>query len=256
MGEEDFKAVKRLMHATKISEHEAYALYSAFIYNGGEDLESLVELIDRVRSSDVYVAIYLAKYGSSVLDDEVTVEAMFNAYEYLRRRGITSITRLPEKAHWVLDELAPGASEWLTNKLRVQQNFSPSSATLYVSSKGIVRPHSRYFDVCPKARAALDALEELSPVTEADLARAMIRIHINFNYAWNETLSRLNDIGVGNNFLLILKGLYLNESKTYMGKDFYDWVIELVNADFIIYNSERNLLYALVAFREKILKEI
>lgn len=256
MGEADFKAVKRLMRAAKIGEHEAYALYSAFVYNGGEDLESLVELIDRVRSSDVYIAIYLAKYGPSVLDDDATVEAMFNAYEYLRRHGKTSVSRLPEKAHWTLDELAPGASEWLANKLSVQQIFSPSSTTLYVSSQGIVRSYAHHFDVSPKARATLDALEGLSPVTEGDLARAMIRIHINFSYAWNETLSRLNDLVVGNNFLSILKEVYLDASKTYMGKDFYDWVIELVNADFIIYSSERNLLYALVAFREKILKEI
>ena len=107
----------------------------------------------------------------------------------------------------------------------------------------------------PKAVEALQALEDIQPVTSSDVARALIRLHLGFDYAWDETLSRLNSLGITPAFSSELKRIYLDPFSTLMGKDFYEWVIELVYSGSIVYASERNLLYALVAYRHRIVRE-
>jgi len=99
----------------------------------------------------------------------------------------------------------------------------------------------------------LRALEELGPVYEADITRALIRLRLGFDYAWEETLSSLDNVNPKRNFSKELKGVYLKPSRKYLGKDFYDWVIELCYSGRITYNSERNFLYILTAFRDRFL---
>ncbi|MFP3220375.1 MAG: hypothetical protein RXR41_04460 [Candidatus Marsarchaeota archaeon] len=256
--------VEKFMALSRLSRDDALGIYNAYVRAGGNDLEALAEIVDRVKSYDPFLGVYLARWGPSVLDDEETMEALFNAYAYLKARGAASLPQLPSKPRWKLEELSPEAGVWLSANLKMAEtifraNSQTYSSTIYISQRGLPlhpgRLSSQFQKLGPKAVAALSALEDLAPITYDDLARALMRLHVGFDYAWDETLSRLDTLGVAKDLSKHLKEVYLRAGKTFMGKDFYDWIIELVNADALIYNSERNLLYALIAFRDKIVKQ-
>jgi len=247
----------RFLKLTGLPADKAAAIYNAYTKAGGDDVDSLAELVDKVKSCDPALGTYLANWGPTVLDDRGTMEAIFTAYAYARERGIKSIEKLPSQKRWTLQQLMPEAQHWIEG---AASGLSTTvSSTIYVgpsSSLGLSRPLSladSLHDLPPKAVDALRALEELGPIYEADVARALIRLRLGFDYAWDETLSSLDPVDVEGNFSRKLKELFLDPTKKYMGKDFYDWVIELCYSGHITYNSERNLLYVLTAFRQRFL---
>ena len=230
----------------RLPEEQAWHICVSYFYAGGRNPQALAELVERARASDPFLGVYLARWGPSVLEDQATLDALLAAYAYLG----TPIPNLPEKKSWKLQELVRGTSSWLTGSVTY-------SAGIYVGSEGrrFQEIRLRFPWLEPKAVEALQALEDIQPVTSSDITRALIRLHLGFDYAWDETLSRLNSLGITPAFSSELKRIYLDPFSTLMGKDFYEWVIELVYSGFIVYASERNLLYTLVAYRHRIVRE-
>ena len=93
MATEDPK-FRRFLRLTGLSAEKAQPVYRAYVQAGGDDVDALAELIDRVKSCDPALGIYLAKWGPSVLEDEATLNAVFAAYAYAKQRGINTIEKL------------------------------------------------------------------------------------------------------------------------------------------------------------------
>ena len=251
MATEDPK-FRRFLRLTGLSAEKAQPVYRAYVQAGGDDVDALAELIDRVKSCDPALGIYLAKWGPSVLEDEATLNAVFAAYAYAKQRGINTIEKLPTQRKWSLSQLMPEASQWIAKNVSSAPRATLSS-TIYLSPMKPISLVDALPSLSPKAVDALRALEELGPIYEPDIARALIRLKLGFDYAWKETLSSLDDVNPEGNFSEELRELYLNPSRRYLGKDFYDWIVELCYSGRITYNSERNLLYVLTAFRDRFL---
>ncbi len=243
---------RRFLRLTGLSAEEGEPVYKAYLDAGGDDVDALAELVDRVKSYDPALGLYLAKWGTSVLEDEATLNAMFTAYAYAKEKGIRTIEKLPNQQKWTLSQLMPEASQWIARSVSSTSEATVSS-TIYLGSTKPLSLADTLPNLSPKAVDALRALEELGPIYDSDIARALMRLRLGFDYAWEETLSSLDDVNPEKNFSDELKQLYLNPSRKYMGKDFYEWVIELCYSGRITYNSERNLLYVLTAFRHKFL---
>ncbi|WP_449462135.1 hypothetical protein PQ610_06360 [Tardisphaera miroshnichenkoae] len=243
---------RRFLRLTGLPAEKAEPVYRAYVGAGGDDVEALAELVDRVKSCDPALGLYLAKWGPSVLEDQATLNAVFAAYAYAKEKGISTIQKLPTQQKWTLSQLMPEASRWIARSVSGAPGTTVSS-TIYLGSMKPLSLADAVPGLSPMAVDALKALEELGPIYEPDIARALMRLKLGFDYAWEETLSSLDDVNPEKDFSKELKELYLNPSRKYLGKDFYDWVIELCYSGRITYNSERNLLYVLTAFRDRFL---
>jgi len=127
---------RRFLRLSGLQAEKAQPIYRAYVEAGGDDVDALAELVERVKSCDPALGVYLAKWGPSVLEDEATLNVIFAAYAYAKEMGIDTIEKLPTQRKWSLSQLMPEASQWIARSVPSAPRATLSS-TIYL---GFMKP--------------------------------------------------------------------------------------------------------------------
>jgi hypothetical protein len=236
-------------------------IFKTYMNSFAPDPVALADLYDYVGYPDPYLAEWLAKWGPAVMDDQSTLTAIRDAYDHdYDQHGdsdyVPSFPQLPSKARWTADELSPGTSEWKASLFSPKRNWvayaqereqgaRPGTAPGQVAPTQLVPTLPYWPNVHGNTSEAKRLLQKINDVvggiTQQQLDKqAFMASRYGFDGFWQQIWAT-ND----QNFLAIMKELYVNPQEKYDGLDFYGWVNRFIDEGRFSYFSLLKLYYAI-----------